>query len=79
MNGAFPPEVKAALRDNQREFELRPAGDGADAQIQPNPAHVQVAAAAPEGSHLKIELRTLAPGRRLQKAKRTTQTTQTTP
>lgn len=170
MNGAFPPEVKAALRDNQREFELRPAGDGEwelreafvsrlsraggatpptdfeyrnpaaaqplqwilrsdaktpvagvhltlnghrlldlgdrtippggavrygggaeavivdaswkelsrlpvnvdDAQIQPGPAHVQVAATVPEGSHLKIELRTLAPGRRLQKAKRTT-------
>ena len=28
MAGAFPPDVKAALRDNQREFELRPAGDG---------------------------------------------------
>lgn len=170
MNGAFPPEVKAALRDNQREFELRLAGDEAwelreaffsrftqaggatpptdfeyrnlaaaqpsqwilrsdakmpvagvhltlnghrlldlgdrtippggavrcgggaeavivdaswkelsrlpvnvaDAQIGPGPARVQVAAAVPKGSHLKIELRTLAPGRRLQMAKRAT-------
>lgn len=28
MSGAFPPEVKALLRDNQREFQLRPAGEG---------------------------------------------------
>jgi len=26
MAGAFPPEIKAALRDNQREFQLAPAG-----------------------------------------------------
>jgi hypothetical protein len=28
MTGAFPPEVKAALRDNTREFHLAPAGAG---------------------------------------------------
>ena len=28
MAGAFPPEVKAALRDNAREFHLEPAGPG---------------------------------------------------
>ncbi|MCC6233875.1 MAG: hypothetical protein IT580_14610 [Verrucomicrobiales bacterium] len=27
MAGAFTPEVKGALRDNRREFHLRPAGD----------------------------------------------------
>jgi len=28
LAGAFPAEVKARLRDNLREFQLRPAGDG---------------------------------------------------
>jgi hypothetical protein len=29
MAGAFPPEVKSWLRDNQREFQLQAAGEGA--------------------------------------------------
>ena len=28
MAGAFPPEVKAALRDNAREFHLEPVSEG---------------------------------------------------